>query len=71
MVVLGANANEIKPLIEKYPITIYTHINWAYGMGSSIAYGTEMIATDFEESDGVLVGVSLLGARGRPRRIVG
>ena len=57
VVVLGAYANEILPIIKKMPVTIYININWAEGMGGSIAYGTEMLSTKFHDTNGVLISL--------------
>ncbi len=57
VVVLGAYANKILPIIKKFPVSIYTNSNWAEGMGSSIAYGTEMISNKFRDTNGVLISL--------------
>jgi len=57
VVVLGAYANEILPIIKKLPVSIYINNNWAEGMGRSIAYGTEMISNKFHDTNGVLISL--------------
>lgn len=57
MVVLGANANKILPIIKKLPISIYLHKNWAEGMGSTIAYGISKISNEMPNIDGVLISL--------------
>ncbi|GAA4230815.1 nucleotidyltransferase family protein [Postechiella marina] len=45
IVVLGANYDGIKPVINKYPITILNNTDWEAGLGKSIAFASEYILT--------------------------
>ena len=44
IVVLGAHAERIEPLLDRSTVTIVQHDGWANGMGSSIAAGVEALA---------------------------
>jgi len=57
VVVLGAYANDILPIIKKLPVTICINNNWENGMGASIAFGTEMISNKFHDASGVLISL--------------
>lgn len=43
IVVLGAYADRILPVVEKYPVTIVVNNEWKTGMASSISYGISAI----------------------------
>ncbi len=57
VVILGAYANEILPIIRRLPVSIYINKNYDEGMGSSIAYGTEMISNKFHDTNGILISL--------------
>ncbi|MCB0459399.1 MAG: nucleotidyltransferase family protein [Flavobacteriaceae bacterium] len=57
IVILGAYADEIFPVIKDFPIKIVTNKQWAKGMGTSIAYGIEMLWSNFPNTDGVLISL--------------
>lgn len=54
-VVLGANSEQIIPVIEKYDVNIFVNNDWESGMGSSIATGVKGILSKFPEADGVMI----------------
>ncbi|WP_167615147.1 nucleotidyltransferase family protein [Maribellus sediminis] len=54
IVVLGANAEKIIPVIDKYNVTFVINSNWESGMGSSVATGMEKLLADFPSSSAVL-----------------
>jgi len=54
-VIIGSYSNLIIPVIEKFPINIFTNIDWELGMGSSISFGISEIIQKFPDSDGVLI----------------
>lgn len=54
-VIIGSYSNLIIPVIEKFPINIFTNIDWELGMGSSISFGISEIIQEFPDSDGVLI----------------
>lgn len=57
IVVLGANASSISPLIEKYKIQVVLNENWKSGMGSSVACGTKRLVEIFPDASGVLIAL--------------
>ena len=57
IVVLGAYADKILPIIKELPITIFINNNWTNGMGNSIAFGIKMISEIFFNVDGVLISL--------------
>lgn len=54
-VVLGSNYNELAGEIEKYKIKIIKNINWAGGMGTSIACAVQNIKKSHPDMDAVLI----------------
>ena len=54
IVVLGAEAGNIIPVIDKYTINIVINSNWENGMGSSVATGIQKLLADFHSSSAVL-----------------
>ena len=54
-VVLGANANRIIPVIEKYNVPVFQNHHWEDGMGSSIVAGINGVTRQFPQVDGVLI----------------
>ena len=57
IVVLGANANSILPVIEKYKIEVVLNENWKSGMGSSVACGTKHLVEICPDASGVLIAL--------------
>jgi len=55
VVVLGANAEKIEPLVKKYSVNICHNENWKTGMGSSIAKGMEVLKPSFGKLNAVLI----------------
>ena len=56
-VVLGAYADKISEVIEKFPVDIYTNQHWENGMGTSISYGLQMLIKKHPEVDAVLISL--------------
>lgn len=56
-VVLGDNAQQVIPPVEKYNVPIFINKDWENGMGSSIALGVAGIIREYPESDGVLIAL--------------
>lgn len=56
-VVLGAYAEKISKVIEKYPIDIYVNENWKKGMGTSIAYGVKQLIKKDPTVEGILISL--------------
>jgi len=56
-VVLGAKANLVGPVVEKYDVHISVNNNWENGMGSSIATGVRDLMQIFPTADGVLLAL--------------
>lgn len=54
-VVIGSNSDMVIPLIENYPVNIFTNPDWESGMGNSISYGIRQIMQKFPKSNGVLI----------------
>ncbi len=57
IVVLGANANSISPVIGKYKIEVVLNENWKSGMGSSVACGVKRLVEIFPDASGVLIAL--------------
>lgn len=57
IVVLGANADSILPLIGNYKIEVVLNENWKSGMGSSVACGTKRLVEIFPDASGVLIAL--------------
>ena len=55
IVVLGANAEVIHPIIEDLDVTICANHQWEEGMSSSIKAGLEMIETEYAETTGLVI----------------
>jgi len=55
IVVLGANASSISPVIGKYKIEIVLNEDWKSGMGSSVACGTKRLVEICPDASGVLI----------------
>lgn len=55
VVVLGANAELIVPIIEKIGVTIIFNPNWETGMGSSVSAGITAITKNFPAAEGVFI----------------
>ena len=58
IVVLGAHADRILPVIQKYPVTVVVNDTWETGMASSIACGIKEL--EFRESGVAAVLVTLV-----------
>lgn len=54
-VVVGSNSDLVIPVIEKYPVNIFTNTDWKSGMGSSISLGIDQIIQKFPDAKGVLI----------------
>ena len=55
IVVLGAHADRIWPVVEKYPVTIVLNDDWETGMAGSIACGINEIGLQHPNADGILI----------------
>ena len=56
-VVLGAYADEITPVIEKFKVDIFINNLWKNGMGSSIAFGVQQVLKRDPTIDGILISL--------------
>lgn len=56
-VVLGANAKEIRAMIEHYPITVLENDHWEGGMGTSISYGVQFLTQQHPNLEAVLIAL--------------
>lgn len=56
-VVLGAESERIRPLVEELPVRILIHKNWEAGMGSSISFGISRLAGLFPDAAGALIAL--------------
>ena len=54
-VVIGSNSDLVMPVIEKYPVNIFTNTEWKSGLGSSISLGIDHIIQKFPNAKGVLI----------------
>ena len=57
LVVLGANAEQIIPVIENMKIQVVVNQNWQTGMGSSIASGISEMLKENHDADGVIIAL--------------
>jgi len=55
IVVLGAYADRILPVIKKYPVTVAINQNWECGMGGSVACGIKELGKMDADADGALI----------------
>lgn len=55
IVVLGAQANTIKPIVNKFEIDIVINSNWENGMGTSVAAGTTYVCEQYADAEAALV----------------
>jgi molybdenum cofactor cytidylyltransferase len=55
VVVLGHKADQIRPVLTKYPVKICINTRWENGIGSSIAHGISYLDKEFPEAAGVLI----------------
>ena len=55
VVVLGANHDKIKPVVEQHKIEILVNEHWKSGLGNSIALGINSISASNINLDGVLI----------------
>ena len=55
LVVLGAHADKIKPVLEHLRVQIVENRNWESGMGSSIACGAQFLIKEFPDLDAVIL----------------
>lgn len=58
LVVAGANASQVVPVIEKYPVQIVVNEDWETGMGSSVAAGIRLVMHKFPDAAGVLFALT-------------
>lgn len=56
-VVLGAHAEQIFPIIEKFNIEIIINDIWEDGMGTSVASGVKHVTQNYPDSIGVLIAL--------------
>jgi molybdenum cofactor cytidylyltransferase len=56
-VILGAYADEIIKVIDKFPINVFRNENWENGMGTSIAYGVQQLLEKDSTADGILISL--------------
>jgi len=54
-VVLGAHADRILPIIDKYPVIVAVNDNWESGMGTSVACGITKLEQTEVDADGALI----------------
>ena len=57
LVVLGADADQILPVLKPYPIHPVIHSGWLRGMGSSIGFGIARLEELFPDAAGVLIAL--------------
>jgi len=55
VVVLGANHDKIKPVVEQHQIEILINKHWESGLGNSLAYGISSILESTINLDGVII----------------
>lgn len=55
VVVLGCEADQIRPVLTEYPVKICINTRWENGMGSSIAHGISYLEKEFPGANGVLI----------------
>ena len=55
IVILGANAERIKPDIKHYQVEVLKNKEWRFGLGNSIAFGVNYILENGSNIDGVLI----------------
>lgn len=55
VVVLGAHAETITPVVQHYPVAIVQNPNWKEGMGGSIAAGVRFIEEQNSPAAGLLI----------------
>ena len=58
VVVLGAFANEIQPVINYLPVLSFVNEQWNIGMGNSLAYGINMASQHFPNAHGILISLT-------------
>jgi len=56
-VVLGAHAEQIIPIIEKFNIEIIINNSWEMGMGTSVNAGIKYVTENCPDSEGVLIAL--------------
>ena len=57
VVILGAQAERIKPIASMYPVRVRVHEDWEAGMGSSISFGISCLTELFPAAAGVLIAL--------------
>jgi molybdenum cofactor cytidylyltransferase len=57
IVVLGAHADLILPVVEKYPVTVVVNDDWKTGMAGSISCGINELEYQYPKSDAVLIAL--------------
>jgi len=55
IVILGAHADRISPVVEKFPVTIVVNDTWESGMGGSVASGITKLEQTEADVDGALI----------------
>ena len=58
IVVLGANAAEIAPCLDGLPVHIVVNAGWAEGMGSSLRFGMETLASIAPAANRVIIALA-------------
>jgi len=56
-IVLGAFAEQIKPLLASYPVHILEFEEWKKGMGASLAFGIKALQKKIPSAEGVLISL--------------
>ena len=56
-VILGAYADQIRPILKNYPVNIIQCEDWEKGMGNSLSYGIRKIRKEVEAIDGILISL--------------
>lgn len=57
IVVIGAHAEKMVPVVSKYPVKMAVNPHWDNGMGSSIALGVREIVKNHLDADGAMICV--------------
>ena len=55
IVVLGAHADRISPVVEKFSVTVVVNDRWENGMGGSVACGITKLEQTEADADGILI----------------
>jgi molybdenum cofactor cytidylyltransferase len=58
IVVIGANADEIRPCLNGLPVQIVVNENWTAGMGASVRAGLQALASLSPKATGVIIALA-------------